>query len=165
MPSMFPWLPFSVFLVIFLTGCSREEPPTIPEIEPISSEDAEINAAMEQARDTFEEFVTLSHDPDTEGTAFLVKIRIPEGSKSEDLWVNGVQVEEKGYSGIINESPMDLTEVVALEEVHFSLNQVIDWQYFSEGKIVGAYVIRVERSRMLDEERAEFDQLFPFPFD
>ncbi|MEM1293890.1 MAG: DUF2314 domain-containing protein [Verrucomicrobiota bacterium] len=134
-------------------------------MDPISSDDEELNAAMDHARDTFGDFVTTSQDEETEGTAFLAKVRITEGDSAEDLWVNGIKQEEQGFSGIVNEAPMKLQKVMALEEVRFTANQVVDWQYFADGKIVGAFTTRVERSRMTDEERADHDDLYPFPFD
>tara|TARA_R110002096_G_scaffold67332_9_gene163372 strand:+ start:5752 stop:6162 length:411 start_codon:yes stop_codon:yes gene_type:complete len=135
------------------------------DVDPISSDDEEINAAMDHARDTFADFVATSQDTETEGTGFLAKVRIGEGDVFEDLWVNGIKAEEDGFSGIVNEAPMKLQKVEALEEVRFTENQIVDWQYFADGKIVGAFTTRVERGRMTEEERTEHDELYPFPFD
>ncbi len=158
------WSRFALMICLLAAGCSREEEP-LPQVEPISSDDPELNAAMEKARASFQEFLTTSQDPDTMGAGFLAKVRVTEGDVSEDLWINGVRPEEEGYSGIVNESPMKLKDLEAFEEIRFTLNQVSDWQYFAEEKIVGAYTTQVMRSRMSEEERAEHDAMYPFPFE
>lgn len=161
---MFARLSALLICGLLVASCSREEAPLV-EVDPISSDDEELNAAMEHARETFPDFMSTSQETDTEGTAYLAKVRMLEGELAEDLWLSGVKEEEQGFSGIVNEAPMKLQKVMALEEVRFTANQVVDWQYFADGKIVGAFTTRVERSRMTEEEKADHDDLYPFPFD
>ena len=82
-------LRFKAILLIslFVAGCSREDAPLV-DVDPISSDDEEINAAMDHARDTFADFVATSQDTETEGTGFLAKVQIGEGDVFEDLQWN-----------------------------------------------------------------------------
>ncbi len=152
-----------------ISSCKRPEPEPEPidvtVTDPVTSEDPEIQSAMEDARQSFDTFLTKAEDLSGDGTAYMARVRVLEDSTAEDVLVSNIIRGESNFTGIVGDLPVNLREVTMGDEVIFSLDQVVEWQYFGDGKVVGAQVARVKRSRMDETARAEFDLAYPFPFE
>ena len=158
-------------------GCSKqqeEEPaetPKPPAIDisrpqPYQAADAELNAAIQSARDTLESFVAESMNNDSSGSAFTVKVHAATGKGEEDLWLTGIAKDGEHYTAVVESDPKVLTgEFPMGTEVRFGPGEVVEWHYFKDDKVIGAQVTRILRQRMTPEQRAEHDVIYPFPFE
>ena len=91
----------------------------------------------------------------------------PDSSESdgEHMWVELKESDGSQFKGILLSSPAWLKSVKGGDEVEFGTSDVTDWFYVEDGKAVGAYTVRLLRTRMSDEERAAHDAGYPFSFE
>lgn len=164
-------------LAVVLVGCGPSN--TSPsmssnsKIVPVESDDAEMNAAMQTARERFPEFWReVSADymraiPTLDGSMVKAYFDDPGGAPEggEHMWVSGVEYDGKIISGELTDTPRHLRSVRAGQQVTFPLERVSDWFYVDGGKAVGAFTVRALRSRMNEEERRAHDSNYPFRFD
>ncbi len=172
-PRALPLLVLSAAL--FQAACSRNEEVEIPPLtpafdvarpEPYRSEDAELDAAMRAARDSFPVFLAESLNIESTGSAFMVQVHATTDQGVEDLWLSGVAAADGNrLTAVIETAPETLTHLQIGNEILFSPGQIVQWHYFKDDKVVGAQVTRIFRQRMTDAERADHDARYPFPFD
>lgn len=161
-----------------LAACSKQqqeedlvETPKPPAIDisrpqPFQSPDAELNAAMQAARDSLPAFVAESMNNDSSGTAFTVKVHAVAPAGEEDLWMTGIASDGDHYTAVVESDPKLLAAEFPMgTEVRFGVGEVVEWHYFKDDKVVGAQVTRILRKRMTPEQRAEHDVIYPFPFE
>ena len=48
------------------------------------------------------------------------------------------------------------------DELHAPVDQISDWMYVEDGKLVGGYTLRVVRDSLTEEQQAAFDSNLPF---
>jgi len=94
-------------LIVALVGCGsndtpsgdhmteKREPPTIR----INADDAEMTAAMEQARSTVDEFIDALSSPKPSQSRFSVKVAVKDGDHVEHLWLVPVRYENGKFIG------------------------------------------------------------------
>ena len=158
-----------------LVGCGR--PSTSPmkansKIITVQSDDAEMNAAMQTARDKFPDFwreVSADYKrviPALGGSmvkAYFYDAGAPESG--EHMWVSEVEYDGKTITGELADTPRQLRSVWSGERVSFPLERLSDWFYADGGKAVGAFTVRLLRTRMGTEERRAHDSHYPFRFE
>jgi uncharacterized protein len=158
-----------------LVGCG---PPSTspmkpnPKIIDVQSDDAEMNAAMQTARDRFPEFwreVSADYKrviPALGGSmvkAYFCDASAPQSG--EHMWVSKVEYYSKTITGVLADTPRQLRSVRAGERVSFPLERLSDWFYVDGGKAVGAFTVKLLRTRMNAEERRAHDSHYPFRFE
>ena len=165
---------FAGLAILATSGCSKTEEPEedvkppavdVTQPQPYQLPDAELNAAMQSARETLPAFIAESMDNNSSGTAFIVKVHAATAEGAEDLWLSSAAKDGDHYSAIVESDPTVLTGFPIGTEVRFGLGDVVEWHYFRDDKVIGAQVTRVLRQRMTPEERKEHDVIYPFPFD
>jgi uncharacterized protein YegJ (DUF2314 family) len=55
----------------------------------------------------------------------------------EWFWTNHLRAEETGFSAQLSNEPEDLRNVAFGQTIHFARQDIGDWMYFQNGKIVG----------------------------
>jgi uncharacterized protein YegJ (DUF2314 family) len=86
-----------------------------------------------------------------------VKVRFTEGETTEYLWANVLNFDGNNLSIEILNSPNNLKEINANDEVTIPLEQLYDWLYGLSGEVFGGYTINLMRSRMSMQERKSHD--------
>lgn len=163
-------------LTLVLVGCGRSNTSSMnskSEIIPVQSADAEMNAAMQTARDRFPEFwreVSADYKrviPALGGSMVKAYFDDPGGAPQggEHMWVRGVEYDGKTITGELADTPRHLRSVRAGQQVSFPLERLSDWFYVDGGKAVGAFTVRLLRTRMSVEERRAHDSHYPFRFE
>ena len=164
-------------LAVVLVGCGRSNTSSSmsskSEIVPVQSDDAEMNAAMQTARDRFPEFwreVSADYKrviPVLGGSMVKAYFDDPGGAPQggEHMWVSGVEYDGKIITGELADTPRHLRSVRAGQHVSFPLECLSDWFYVDGGKAIGAFTVRVVRTRMREEERRAHDSHYPFRFE
>jgi len=145
---------------------------TKPSITPVQSDDAEMASAMQAGRDRFPEFWrAVSADSKRVIPALgpsMVKAYFsdPGAPRSgEHMWVSDVEYDGKTVTGVLADTPMQLHTVKAGDRVSFPLERLSDWFYVENGKAIGAFTVRLLRSRMTVEQRQAHDSAYPFRFE
>jgi uncharacterized protein YegJ (DUF2314 family) len=146
---MFRKLILSFCLIAF--GCT-----SAPSTSAISSTDPELDAAIQEARNTLDVFIQKLATPDSDRTFAAVKVRFvtPDGS-SQDIWVDGVTYEDGSFSGNFGDDLPSLKLSMG-ERIHVNREEIVDWMLVEDGKLVGGYTIRLAYQRMSPEEKERF---------
>ncbi|MEZ5328454.1 MAG: DUF2314 domain-containing protein [Verrucomicrobiales bacterium] len=147
---------------------SASKPPLIP----VQSNDAEMQAAMQTARDRFPAFWReVSGDnkrviPALGGSmvkAYFHDADAPQNG--EHMWVNEVEYDGKTITGVLADTPRQLRSVRPGQRVTFPLERLSDWFYVDDDKAIGAFTVRLLRTRMTEKQRREHDSHYPFQFE
>jgi uncharacterized protein YegJ (DUF2314 family) len=150
----------------FGTGCSCKDAGQSvvhregePDVINVDSNDAEMNAAISQARHTTGEFLRILAAPKPNQTDFSAKREYPtkNGLGGEHIWISDLSYDGKLLHGKVGDDPANIANLKLGDEVSFSPAELTDWMYMEDGKIVGGYTIRVLRKRMSAQEGADFD--------
>lgn len=143
------------------------------EIILVQSADAEMNVAMKTARERFPEFwreVSADYNrviPALGGSMVKAYFDDPGAAAQggEHMWVRHIEYDGKTITGELADTPRHLRSVRAGQQVSFPLEHLSDWLYVDSGVAVGAFTVRVLRTRMNAEERQAHDSQYPFRFE
>lgn len=153
----------TLILLLVGAGCgkpaSEPEPTANPEVTDVSENDAEMNRAMQQARDTIADFVERLKAPPSPDTIVRLEAQFEGGGNTEYIWLRDVAAADGSFSGTIADAPVDVQDVHEGDHVTVPLDRVTDWMVI-EGKrlVAGGYTIRVLRERLSPEERKAYDE-------
>lgn len=145
---------------------------TKPTLITVQSDDPEMLAAMQTARDRFPEFwreVAADYKrviPALGGSmvkAYLYDDAAPQNG--EHMWVSEVEYDGKTITGVLADTPRELRSVRSGQQVSFPLERLSDWFYVEGGKAIGAFTVRLLRTRMTAEQRRAHDSHYPFRFE
>lgn len=139
-------------------------PPRKGEITRVKTEDAAMNEAMEKARETFPAaWLEIQKDGSRIIPALsmiLVKAHFSDqtqlGSKADDIehmWVEDFTFDGKEITGTLASRPGKLKSVKEGDKVRFPLSRLSDWSYAADGKVQGAFTVKLLHSRMSAEEK------------
>jgi uncharacterized protein len=165
----------ALVVTVAITGCERSDSvakPTASGLISVDAKDAAMQAAMQKARDHFPEFwKTITDDRkrtvpihgDALVKAYFVDANKPDAG--EHMWVSEVEYDGKIISGTLVDAPEYVRSVKANQKVSFPLERLSDWLYIQDGKAVGAFTVKLLRTRMSDKDRNLHDSNYPFRFD
>ena len=122
----------------------------------------EMSLAIEKARSTVDQFISALETPKSAQTNFSVKLPVVDGDKVEHMWVLPVRYQEDCFFGTINNEPDKVSTVKVGDEVSIAKNEISDWMYVDNGRLVGGFTLRVLRKHMSEEERKDVDEQSPF---
>jgi uncharacterized protein YegJ (DUF2314 family) len=136
----------------------------MPDVIGFERQDAYMNAAIAEASRTLPEFLEFVKAAPP-GATFSLKARFVEGDQEEHIWLSSVEVVDETLEGTIANEPAALRDIAYGLRVQVERAQVSDWMVVANGKVHGAYTIRVMRDQMTPEERTEFDEEFGAAFE
>jgi uncharacterized protein YegJ (DUF2314 family) len=128
------------------------------EIYSTSSEDEEMNKAVDAAKSTLQLFEKAFRSKKYDQTSFVLKVRFASPKGFEHIWANNIEMKKDNYYGTVNSIPESTTEVKKGEKIKIEKDNITDWLYNDNGKLRGGYTIKVIRNRMTKEERKQFDE-------
>ena len=150
-----------LFFSICVLSCNsnkkteRENEPTIYCVE---EDDAEMNDAIEKAKQTLDSFDYAFKNNSRVFTFFGLKKRFVENGNVEHIWIGNVQGIESGkYVGVIDNLPEKIKNVKLGDTVQIDRKEISDWMYIKNSELHGGYTIRLLRERMTEDERKKFD--------
>jgi uncharacterized protein YegJ (DUF2314 family) len=147
------FIPF-LSLILLMLACSLF---SRDEVTLVKSDDPEMNAAIQKARDTVNAFIKELESPKPNQTDFSVKMKVVDGENNEHMWLNSVYYDGQFIHGNIANDPVYVKNVKLGEAVKVLPEDISDWMYVVDGKLVGGYTIRVLRNRLSPEEQNQFD--------
>lgn len=151
---MIPKLVLTLCLLTF--ACTSSPAPTLSQTT--TGTDAELDAAIQQARDSLPTFIQTIATPHTDRTIVAVKVRFtPPGESPQDIWVDEVLYSDGVFRGSMGDDiplmKLEVGETIVIDE-----KDILDWMVVQDGKLSGGYTIRLAMQRMDADERQRFLQ-------
>ena len=107
--------------------------------------DEELTHIAIHARDTLPEFFRHLLRPSKDEGNFMVKYPFradrESGFNMEHLWLSDLRYKNGVYYGVITNTPFYISSVKKGDLVTFNMEEISDWMYTSNEKIIGGYSI------------------------
>ena len=110
-------------------------------------------AAREKARETLPRFQSMleSHEPGT----YSVKFPLTQNGRTEHIWLVVSSVSSKGFTGRLDNEPVNGAAYKMGQEMTVSAGQIEDWMVRTAGGIYGGYVVRVQIQDLPEPRRSQ----------
>lgn len=131
----------------------------------VPTEDPAMTAAKAKARATLSDFWTALDRPGPGEDRFSLKVGIPtHGNNSEHIWVNEIErLPGARYAGRLVNVPREIPGARIRSRVEFGDDQISDWMFMRNGKIVGNETLRPLLARMPPAEADRYRALMEKP--
>jgi len=130
----------------------------------VSADDTAMNEAIAAARKSLPLFWSKLEKPGPGEQEFNLKVRIDDEDKTEHFWFSDIQKKDGRLSGVVNNDPRFVKSVTVGQRVRFSEEQISDWLFMQNGKMVGNFTVRPLMRRMSKEQLKELEaKLAPLP--
>jgi uncharacterized protein YegJ (DUF2314 family) len=125
--------------------------------------DPEMETAIATARARLPYFWKALARPGPGEDHFSLKVPIVDGDKSEHFWLSGIVRRPDTITGTIDNDPASVLTVKLGQRYEFTEDQISDWMFVRNGKIVGNETIRPLLERMTREEATHWRGLMEKP--
>ena len=147
---------------IILSSCSAIDAFLAGEsgnVESVKSNDAEMNAAIQQAKDSFPLFIKAFQSPTFTQSYFAVKVKFSygNGENGEHIWVSQLTFSDNQFTGVVGNEPLYVKDIKLGDSVIINNDDVSDWMIIDDGKLLGGFTIYVIRNSMTENERKQFE--------
>jgi uncharacterized protein YegJ (DUF2314 family) len=129
----------------------------------VPSGDAEMNAAIKQARATLPEFWRAMAAPGPGENGFSLKVRIVDHGKAEHIWFDAIERKGNSLTGVVTNTPEAVTTVKWGQRYEIGEAAISDWLYMRNGKFVGNRTLRVLLKQMPKAEADRYRAMFEKP--
>jgi uncharacterized protein YegJ (DUF2314 family) len=122
-----------------------------------SQNDQQLDRAVAKAKETYTQLVAALKDREPQHRGHAVKK--PFATRSGDrehIWISDVSWDGDGFSGVINNEPVETQEVKLGDRVKVTPDELSDWMYIDGNRIVGGYTIRVLHYQQSPEDQKAF---------
>ncbi len=150
-------------LIVVTCGCKSERP--YDPVTLVAHDDPAMNAAIDRARATVDEFITALQSPGASQSSFVVKKGFQEGEQVEHMWIGEVTTDGNTFTGYVQNEAQLIGNIRLGQRVVVAKSEISDWMYIDNGKLVGGFTVRALRDRLSQQARDEFDQSIPFRID
>jgi uncharacterized protein YegJ (DUF2314 family) len=124
----------------------------------VSDNDKRMDRAVENAQRSLGFFIAALRAKKGGDTVFEIKKGFIDGDKVEHLWIKRVTYDGKKFHGQIDNRPEEVNNVQLGQRVTVAPQDVTDWMFLKDGKLIGGYTTRVLYARLSPEGKAEFDK-------
>lgn len=135
------------------------EPPTY---EDVGDNDKAMDRAVEKARESLGFFLAALKAKKPDSTDFEVKKCCVDGDKVEHIWLRDVTWDGKVFRGKVDNQPLEVTNVRLGQQVTLNPEDLTDWMFVKDGKLMGGFTTRVLYSRLSPEKQAQFREKSEF---
>jgi len=135
---------------------------TEPEYYQVQNEHNAMHQAVTKARKTVGKFIDALKHPVAGQTDFEVKKPFVQGSDVEHIWLSDVQFSGSRFQGRVDNTPRKIHGLKVGQLVSVNPNEISDWVYVDNGKLVGGYTIRAHYNELTPDQKKEFDRQADF---
>jgi uncharacterized protein YegJ (DUF2314 family) len=128
----------------------------------VPNEHAAMQAAVAKARKTVRQFIGTLQHPMPGETDFEVKKPFVEKGNIEHIWLSDVRFVGGRFQGKVDNEPVKISGLKPGQVVSVNPDEISDWVYIKNGKLVGGYTIRAHYNELTPEEKQEFDRSADF---
>jgi uncharacterized protein YegJ (DUF2314 family) len=126
--------------------------------------DPEMTQAIAKAQTTLDRFIATLRSPKSWQQSFLIKGRFTALGEVEHIWVADLTFDGRLFHGVLANEPR-LPGLKFKQLVFVPREDVSDWMYVANNKLVGGYTIRVLRKHQSKDEREREDASRPYAID
>ena len=123
-------------------------------------EDADMQRAFQKANKSLPGFLDIWRSPPKDAHNFAVKVGLKEGDDTEYFWVSPFREEGEGFKGVLNNQPRMVRKVAMGDEISFTRAEIVDWLYYSNGKMVGNFTACAMLRREKESDRKDFEKSY-----
>jgi uncharacterized protein YegJ (DUF2314 family) len=160
-------------VILAVSGCRREDRPRAriverrgaPDVVYVDDNDPTMSSAIQRARSTVGQFIQALGKPKPSQSSFSVKVTIRDGDSKEYMWLIPVDYDAGRFSGTIDNQPDKVKTIKLGDKITVKKEEICDWMYVDDGKLVGGYTIRALRDLVPANKRLEYDRSVPFTID
>jgi uncharacterized protein YegJ (DUF2314 family) len=130
--------------------------------------------AYKKAQDTFNYFwrevyweyrrIIPAHDLSIVKVPFEQKLEEFDEPIVEHMWINEIDFDGENITGILMNTPNQLTNITNGDSVSIKLSEISDWMFSIGGKTHGGFTIQLLRSDMSEKERKNHDAAWGLDF-
>lgn len=128
-----------------------------PDYMHIRQDHKAMDRAVETAQKTVKEFIAALRSPKGDQSRFAVKKPFVEGDKVEHIWLTAVSFDGRLFHGKVDNDPVDIKGARPGQEVTVAPNEISDWMYVHDGRLVGGYTIVAMCHHMSPAEKRQFE--------
>lgn len=122
----------------------------------VENEHAVMRKAVDQARKTIGEFIKALQHPAAGQSDFEVKKPFVEGNDVEHIWLSDIEFAGGRFKGKVDNAPMKIHGLKLGQVVSVNPDEISDWAYVDNGKLVGGYTIRAHYNQLTPDQKKEF---------
>ena len=141
-----------------LTACSQRD-----KAVDVKQDDPEMVAAIAKARELLPQFWQIFESQEGGESDFALKVRITDSRGTEHFWVTDIERRDGITKGIINNDPNIVKSVKLGDQIVIPEEDITDWLYMQDGKMVGNETLRPLLKRVPAEEAEALRQLLADP--
>lgn len=94
----------------------------------------------------------------------MLKVMMPYSEKDvEHIWVGDIELKDDKINATVGNTPKNVTYVKFGQRIEFEQDQISDWMYYRDGKIVGNFTMRPLLARMPPDEAARYRAMLAGP--
>jgi uncharacterized protein YegJ (DUF2314 family) len=124
----------------------------------LNQDDEALNRIAQNARDTLPVFFRRLLRPAKGESNFRIKYPFKtdpgSGFGMEQLWLSGIDFRDGVYYGVLSNTPYYIASIKRGDTVSFSVDEITDWMYIKDGKIIGGLSIRHLLEQIPEHERS-----------
>jgi uncharacterized protein YegJ (DUF2314 family) len=128
-----------------------------PEVFRIEHKDEQMHKAVREARRTVGTFIAALKNPAKGQHDFEVKKPCVKDGEVEHLWLSNVEFSGNRFHGVVDNHPKTIKGLKFGDRVSVNPNEISDWAFVDNGKLVGGYTIRVLAKNLSPKRRKEFE--------
>jgi uncharacterized protein YegJ (DUF2314 family) len=129
-----------------------------PAVFRVENEHAAMRKAVGQARKTVGQFIKTLQHPASGQTDFEVKKPFIEGNDVEHIWLSDIEFVGGRFKGKVDNAPVKIHGLKIGQVVSVNPDEISDWAYVDNGKLVGGYTIRVHYNELTPAQKKEFQR-------
>jgi uncharacterized protein YegJ (DUF2314 family) len=128
-----------------------------PDIYRIEDKDVKMRRAVREARRTVRVFIAAIKNPSKGQHDFEVKKPFMKDGEVEHIWLADVEFKGNRFHGFVDNHPKRIKGLKYGDRVSVNPDEISDWAFVENGKLMGGYTIRVLAENLSPEERKNFE--------
>lgn len=155
------------FVLLSHVGCAKQDEHNGSSVKDpvvhVAEGDAEMAAAISQARQSLNHFWSVFDKPTRGEDHFAIKVKITDQNGTEYFWANELQRQNGKTTGTINNDPNIVKSVKLGDKVEIPEADIADWMYIRDGKMIGNRTMVPLFKSMPPEEVEKFKSMMAEP--
>ncbi|MDR1586523.1 MAG: DUF2314 domain-containing protein, partial [Treponema sp.] len=124
----------------------------------LNQDDEALDRIARNARDTLPVFFRRLLRPAKGESNFRIKYPFKtdpgSGFDTEQLWLSGIDFRGGVYYGVLSNTPYYIASMKRGDTLPFSADEITDWMYTKDGKIIGGLSIKYLLEQIPEHERS-----------
>ena len=128
----------------------------------VTEKDREMRHAVYLARKHVRVFIAALRNPKPGQADFEVKKPFVQGNHVEHIWLAKVTFSGGRFHGYVDNHPQEITGLKLGQRVSVNPDEISDWLFVDNGKLVGGYTVRVLYHSLTPDRQKEFTEQADF---